>query len=211
MDRGVGENEKEGKGANPAPAKEDEANLSLAAAIKVQKLFRGFKDRHKWKRRVLIEAWDELEKREESELHYSSREIGRMTEMYESLAKNAVIDSDGAKKERRPSAVLKNKDEDKKDAFKPTLSWLTAFMDNCRNPSENKTIMEEKKTRVPTDSGFSGAKKTSECGRYRAERKGLPHHRWRLARSNSRFIAYTQDSRLTHEGQMVSFQRRLRR
>jgi len=145
MDRGVGENEKEGKGANPAPAKEDEANLSLAAAIKVQKLFRGFKDRHKWKRRVLIEAWDELEKREESELHYSSREIGRMTEMYESLAKNAVIDSDGAKKERRPSAVLKNKDEDKKDAFKPTLSWLTAFMDNCRNPSENKTIMEEKK------------------------------------------------------------------
>jgi len=114
----------EAKGVAP---KQEETGLSMRAAIQVQKLFRGFKDRHKYRRRVLLAAWDELEHKEESELHLSSRELGKLTEMYSKLSLPATNTEGG----RRPSFVLEreNGKEVKSSGFKPTLSWLAGFMD----------------------------------------------------------------------------------
>ncbi|GAB5365686.1 hypothetical protein AAMO2058_001079200 [Amorphochlora amoebiformis] len=123
---------------------------SLKAAILVQRLFRGFKDRHKYRRRVLLEAWDELEKKEEAELHYSAKEVGKMTEMYRKLAltsKHVDLEIEEQETKRRPSFVENRdkKDEDKegKKEFKPTLSWLAAFMDRVGKKDYDSKPMPE--------------------------------------------------------------------
>mmetsp|Transcript_32754 Transcript_32754/g.63923 ORF Transcript_32754/g.63923 Transcript_32754/m.63923 type:complete len:695 (-) Transcript_32754:191-2275(-) len=116
--------------AKEVAKKPDESGLSIRSAIQstilVQKLFRGFKDRHKYRRRVLLAAWDELEHKEESELHLSSRELGKLTEMYSKLHIEATPTGG-----RRPSFVVEREKlkEVKSSEFKPTLSWLAGFMD----------------------------------------------------------------------------------
>jgi len=104
-------------------------STDMKAVILVQRLFRGFKDRHKYRRRALLDAWDELEKKEESELRYTSKAMGVMTEMYSKISKN-LIGNEEEKRERRPSAVVDREDvKSLKKGFKPTISWLTDFMD----------------------------------------------------------------------------------
>jgi len=138
----------EKKAAAEARAKlaSDATSVSLAAAIHVQKLFRGFRDRHEYRRQCLLEAWDELERKEESELHYSSKELGMMTEMYKKLSKSALKEN-GPEGKRRPSVVFnRNRGSNKDSEFIPSLSWLATFMDKCsKDLAEGKAPMRADK------------------------------------------------------------------
>jgi len=92
----------------------------VAAALIVQKLFRGFKHRHLHRQKVLQEAWEELEKKEENEIRLSSSHFGKLTTMYKEL-----LDKGGGVEKR----IVTPKIEKKNSKFKPTLSWLSGFMD----------------------------------------------------------------------------------
>jgi len=132
---------KEKKGKEKAPVLD--LNISdgkvMRAVLRIQSMFKGFKGRHQFRMQLLQQAWDELERKEESEIRGSNMQIFKMTEMYKKLKKDTgsqnLLDA-------TPQAIIQKKEDSKASAassrFVPTLSWLTDFMDEIQKPGYRK-------------------------------------------------------------------------